>query len=78
MSLLGAAAIGLGQEAVKKMIPMTVQMRVMAPVLGGSIVGYIVSRKRTKQCQDMWMALEDKHTALKDISGNQVLYVLFQ
>ena len=60
----GGAAIGLGQEVVKKLIPMTVQMRVMAPVLGGSLVGYVVARQRTQTCQDMWLALEGKHSAL--------------
>ena len=39
------------------------------PVLGGCVVSWLVTSHQAKQCQNMWMALEGKHSDINPIAG---------
>lgn len=51
----------------KNMLPFGPKYYFIAPSLIGSGVGYLVSSKRTKACQQMWMAAENKRTYLTEM-----------
>ncbi|XP_046336303.1 transmembrane protein 141-like [Haliotis rufescens] len=61
------AGLYVVQELLKTRLPYAWSSFLLTSVLGGSVVSYVVTRKQTKGCQDMWMAMEDRHTALTSI-----------
>ena len=60
LNISGGIVIFLAQEAVKNSIPMTFKMRVITPIVGAGLVGYFVTRRRTKHCLQSWMIMDGK------------------
>ena len=65
--VLGAGAVYIGCYVINKKMPLTPAMMFIIPVCGSMVVAYSVTRMETKKCQKMWLALEEKHTALTDM-----------
>ncbi|KAK6195892.1 hypothetical protein SNE40_001226 [Patella caerulea] len=65
----GTAAAYLVQDVLKAKLPYEKKSILMVSLGVASIISYFVTRKNTKLCQEMWMALEDKHTAINPIEG---------
>lgn len=40
------------------------------PLLTGTVSAYVVTMSRTVNCQNMWMAMEEKHSVLTPAEGN--------
>merc|ERR1712010_387036 len=40
---------------------------IAGPMLGGSAIAFMVTWRRSKNCVNMWMAMEDKHSILSPI-----------
>lgn len=62
--------IFVGQEALRKVVAIPTGARIITPVLGGTVVAYVWTRRRTQFCQEMWLALEEKHTSVSPIGGH--------
>lgn len=65
----GGATIYVGQEVIKRFAPINQNAKLFAPVFGGALVSYLVTRRKTKICQQMWLALEEKHSSLTPTEG---------
>ncbi|XP_055339595.1 uncharacterized protein LOC129589093 [Paramacrobiotus metropolitanus] len=63
---LGFAAVYFLQELNRKRLPAFYQRKhfLLPAALVASIVSWNVTRRRTLNCQRMWMAAEGRHTAL--------------
>lgn len=57
----GVSGIYIAQEVFRKFRPISTKAILFAPVFGGSALGYIVTTRKTKACQSMWLALEEKN-----------------
>ncbi|KAI0242879.1 hypothetical protein LSAT2_010816 [Lamellibrachia satsuma] len=71
----GGATIYVGQEVIKRFAPINQNAKLFAPVFGGALVSYLVTRRKTTNCQKMWLALEERHSPLHDLergSGSAV------
>ncbi|GAV04406.1 hypothetical protein RvY_14688 [Ramazzottius varieornatus] len=55
------------QELNKKRIPYAPKYFLVPPMVVASLASWNVSRRKTHDCQLMWMAAEDKHTALTSL-----------
>ncbi|XP_064605494.1 uncharacterized protein LOC135470462 [Liolophura sinensis] len=73
--LAGTAGGYISQELLKNYLWYSRKSFLLPSILIGSCTGYIAIRHQTKICQEMWMALEDKHTSLQTaeerIMGNK-------
>lgn len=63
-----ASGIYIAQELMKSKLPFGRNIFLIAPILLGSLSAYHVTQHNTKICQHMWMALEEKHTAISPAS----------
>ncbi|KAL3870219.1 hypothetical protein ACJMK2_038297 [Sinanodonta woodiana] len=54
------------QDLIKSKLPYKAFGHLLAaPLLMGSLCSYLITRKKAKICGAMWMAMEDKHTAIE-------------
>ena len=68
----GGATIYVGQEVIKRFAPINQNAKLFAPVFGGALVSYLVTRRKTKICQQMWLALEERHSSLTPMEGQSM------
>ena len=68
-SISVASGIYIAQELMKSKLPFGRKVFLVAPILIGSVSAYYVTQHNTKICQYMWMAMEEKHTAITPASG---------
>ncbi|KAK7480270.1 hypothetical protein BaRGS_00028438 [Batillaria attramentaria] len=58
----GGAFIFVAQELLKSHIPYNRKHILLAPIAVGTIAAYAVTRHNTRLCQQMWLAMEEKHS----------------
>lgn len=68
--LTGTAGGYISQELLKNYLWYSRKSFLLPSILIGSCAGYIAIRYQTKICQEMWMALEDRHTSLQTAEGD--------
>lgn len=63
-----ASGTYIAQELMKSKLPFGRKAFLLAPILIGSLSAYHVTQHNTRICQHMWLALEEKHTAITPAS----------
>ncbi|XP_025112734.1 transmembrane protein 141-like [Pomacea canaliculata] len=56
------ATVYVAQELLKNFIPYKRTAFLILPVMVGTVSAYTITRHNTKMCQNMWMAMEEKHS----------------
>ena len=68
LSVTGFAGCHLAQRLTASRLPYTANGRILVSGVVASALAYRVTQIRVENCQNAWMAAEDKHTALNPIS----------
>ncbi|XP_070175759.1 transmembrane protein 141-like isoform X3 [Littorina saxatilis] len=58
----GGAMVYLTQELLRTKLPYQRQYFLLLPIAVGTISAYLITRRNTRICQDMWLAMEEKHS----------------
>ena len=65
-----AATVYLAQELLSTKLPYGRQHFLLLPFALGTASAYIITRRNTRICQEMWMAMEEKHSVITPMHGN--------
>ncbi|XP_076436500.1 transmembrane protein 141-like [Babylonia areolata] len=60
--LAGGASVYLAQELLRTSLPYGRKYFLLPPIAFGTISAYAMTRHNTRVCQDMWLAMEEKHS----------------
>jgi hypothetical protein len=67
----------VAQELVKTYLPWGKQHRFIIGLTVGIFSAYGMTRHNTKVCQQMWLAMEEKHSEITPLQGKLVFDVTF-
>lgn len=62
--LAGGAMVYLGQELLRSRLPWGRQHFLLPTIFVGTLSAYGMTRHNTRLCQQMWMAMEEKHSEI--------------
>jgi len=61
---VGGSVTFFGQEKLAKFVPWSKKSFILPAIAVGSCLSYSVVRRKTTECQEMWIAIEDRRTYL--------------
>ena len=63
----------LAQELLRTKLPYGRNYFLLLPIAVGTGSAYAITRRNTRICQEMWLAMEEKHSVITPMYGNGLL-----
>ena len=63
----------LAQELLRTKLPYGRNYFLLLPIVVGTGSAYAITRRNTRICQEMWLAMEEKHSVITPMYGNSPL-----